>query len=124
MTTLIYDGDCKYCKTFAETIKRTTEVKILDLHSDEAQSKIRKEFEEPGYTMYFFEEDRISFGNKAAERITQKLFPTKILPKIVLKTYPGIEKIVSILTKRRKVTQPSCTDKCSIITEKGGVKQL
>lgn len=122
--TVIYDKGCPYCISIAKIVNLSKRFEIISYDSEEAQKILEEEFEDPGFTFYLVEEDKIYFGDRAAQRIAEKLYRSKILGKIFLKLYPHLSKVFSVLSGRTSVRQPECDEeKCLINKENGGVVQ-
>lgn len=120
--TVIYDQGCPYCVTIARIVNLSSKFEIISYESQEAKEILEEEFEDPGFTFYLIEEEKIYFGNRAAQRIAEKLYRSKIAGKFFLKTYPYLSKLFSILSRRTNLSQPECTDeKCLINTKDGGI---
>lgn len=108
----------------AKIVDLSKRFEIISYESEKAQEILEEEFEDPGFTFYLVEEDKIYFGDRAAQRIAEKLYRSKILGKIFLKFYPHLSKVFSVLSGRKGVRQPECDEeKCLINKESGGVVQ-
>jgi predicted DCC family thiol-disulfide oxidoreductase YuxK len=108
---LIYDGQCAYCRGFARLARAldfSKKFALLPFESEPAQRLLRAQFgADFGFAMFLFEEDSVSWGRAAAQRIVQSLR----LPgaRLAFWLYPTIVSIVSRLTRRhRKVCGPGC----------------
>ncbi len=81
---------------------------MLPYESALAQELLRAQFgEDFGFAMFLFEEDSVSWGRQAAQRVIQKL----ALPgaRLAFWLYPAIVAVVSRLTRRqRAVCGPAC----------------
>lgn len=96
----------------------------LSYSSEKAQEILEKEFSDPGFTFYLVEDERIFFGDKAAERTAVKFWRSKTLGKFFLKTYPALSKFFSVLSRRQGVKQPKCSGgRCLVNRKDGGVIQ-
>ncbi len=118
---LIYDGQCAYCRGFARLV-RMLDVRqrfaLLPFASESAQRLLRAQFgEDFGFSMFLFEEDSVSWGREAAQRIVRKLG----LPgaRLAFWLYPLIVATVSRVTGReRTVCGPACVqhqDRCQAL---------
>jgi len=108
---LIYDGQCAYCRGFARLARAldfSQKFALLPFEGEPAQRLLRAQFgEDFGFAMFLFEEDSVSWGRTAAQRIVQNLR----LPgaRLAFWLYPTIVSIVSRLTRRhRTVCGPGC----------------
>jgi predicted DCC family thiol-disulfide oxidoreductase YuxK len=108
---LIYDDECAYCRGFARLARAldfSKKFALLPFESEPAQRLLRAQFgADFGFAMFLFEEDSVSWGRTAAQRIVQSLR----LPgaRLAFWLYPTIVSIVSRLTRRhRKVCGPGC----------------
>ena len=108
---LVYDGRCAYCRGFARLMRvldRHRRFALLPFDSAPAQELLRAQFgEDFGFAMFLFEEDSVSWGRTAAQRIIQNLR----LPgaRVAFWLYPAIVSLVSRLTRReRTVCGPEC----------------
>lgn len=124
VATVIYDEGCPYCVLIAKTVNLSHRFDILSYSSDQAKKLLEEEFEDPGFTFYLFEEDKIYFGDKAAERTAEKFYRSKIAGKFFLKSYPYLSRLFSILSRRSGIRQPECSDgKCIMKSGSGGVAE-
>lgn len=122
MNTVIYDEGCPYCVTIARTVDISPRFDIISYESDEAQKTLEKEFEDPGFTFYLVEDEKIYFGDRAAQRTAEKLYRSKIIGKSFLELYPYLSKLFSVLSRRTGVEQPECSgERCVINQETGGI---
>lgn len=121
---LIYDEGCPYCELIAKTVNLSQRFDILPYGSDHAKKLLEDEFDDPGFTFYLFEEDKIYFGDRAAERTAGKFYRSKIAGKFFLKSYPYLSRFFSILSRRTGIRQPECSDgKCIMKSGSGGVAE-
>jgi len=121
-STVIYDEGCPYCVSIAKIVDISKRFEIISYDSEEAKKILEQEFEDPGFTFYLVEEDKIYFGDKAAQRIAEKLYRSKILGKTFLKLYPYLSKLFSVLSRREGIRQPICDEeRCVVNKENGGV---
>ena len=62
-TTLIYDGDCAYCRSFAQLIQRFARKRsltVLICQDEKAQMLLEAQFgSDIGFTMYLFHQDQV-----------------------------------------------------------------
>ena len=122
MNTVIYDEGCPYCVTIARIVNLSPRFDIISYESDEAQKILEKEFEDPGFTFYLVEDEKIYFGDRAAQRTAEKLYRSKIIGKSFLELYPYLSKLFSVLSRRTDVEQPECSgERCIINQETGGI---
>ncbi len=122
MYTVIYDEGCPYCVTIARIVNLSPRFEIISFDSEEAQKILEKEFKDPGFTFYLVEEEKIYFGDRAAQRTAEKLYRSKIAGKIFLKLYPYLSKTFSVLSRRTGVKQPECSsERCIVNQENGGI---
>lgn len=104
------------------TVALSKKFESVPYSSEKAQKILEKEFSDPGFTFYLVEEEKIFFGDKAAERTAEKFWRSKILGKFFLKTYPALSKLFSVLSRRKGVKQPECSDgRCLVNRKDGGV---
>lgn len=122
--TLIYDSGCPYCTGIAKLTGRVTGMKVLPYQSEEAQQFLEREFQDPGFTLYLVEDEKVFFGNRAAEEAARKMKMPGPTVSLAFATYPHLVKLFSILSRRTGVRQPVCDgDKCLRRNESGGVKE-
>ncbi|MCX8103978.1 MAG: DUF393 domain-containing protein [Candidatus Bipolaricaulota bacterium] len=107
---LIYDGTCAYCRGFARLVRALDWRKkfaLLPYESPEAQRLLRAQFGENfGFAMFLFNEESVSWGREAAQRIVRELGVPGARAAFWL--YPALVSIVSRLA-RRSVCGPECT---------------
>jgi predicted DCC family thiol-disulfide oxidoreductase YuxK len=114
---LIYDGQCAYCRGFARlarTLDFSQKFALLPFESEPAQRLLRAQFgADFGFAMFLFEEDSVSWGRAAAQRIVQNLQ----LPgaRLAFWLYPTIVSIVSRLTRRHRCG-PGCAADSSALS--------
>lgn len=109
---LIYDGACAYCRGFARLVRVLDQRKrfvLLPYESAKAQELLRAQFGENfGFSMFLFDENSVSWGREAAQRIVRELRVPGA--RVAFWLYPTLVAIVSLLTRRqRKVCGPECT---------------
>ncbi|MFN4218746.1 MAG: DCC1-like thiol-disulfide oxidoreductase family protein [Candidatus Bipolaricaulia bacterium] len=109
---LIYDGACGYCRGFARLVRvldRRKRFALLPYESDAAQELLRAQFgENVGFAMFLFDEDSVSWGREAAQRIVRELRVPGA--RVAFWLYPALVALVSLLTRRQKrVCGPACT---------------
>jgi predicted DCC family thiol-disulfide oxidoreductase YuxK len=110
---LIYDQDCTYCKAFVKLVDRfdrAKSIRSIGYDDVDAQSLLKVQFGTLfGFAMYFFEEEKVSWGREAAENIIKSLAFPRWISKIAFYVYPSFVSIVTKLTNRdRKVCGPEC----------------
>jgi hypothetical protein len=67
-------------------------------------------------------DQKVYFGDKAAQRIAVRLYRSKIAGKVFLNLYPYLSKTFSVLSGRTDVKQPECSgDRCIINRKSGGI---
>ncbi len=108
---LIYDGACAYCRGFARLVRALDVRKrfvLLPFESEDAQRLLRAQFGESfGFAMFLFEEESVSWGAEAAQRIMRELRVPGA--RLALWLYPVTVSGVSLLTRRQKrVCGPEC----------------
>lgn len=119
-STLIYDEKCPYCVTISKIVDLSSRFRTISYQSKEAQELLEKEFNDPGFTFFLFEEDKIFYGDRAAQRTAEKLYRSKILGKIFYRLYPILSKIFSFLSRRPGIENPKCDGERCIIQQKNG----
>ncbi len=125
MKKLVYDSGCPYCTGIAKLASSLSDIEIQSYQSDEARELLDETFEDPGFTLYLFEEDTVYWGSEAAERISEHLGIPGVLRPAVVGTYPHLVKLFSILSGRSGVRQPVCdNERCYHNSETGGSKPL
>jgi len=108
----------------SRTVGLSKKFESMPYSSEEAQEILRQEFSDPGFTFYLVEDEKVFFGDKAAERTAEKFWRSKTLGKFFLKTYPALSKFFSVLSRRKGVKQPECGDeRCLVNRKDGGVIQ-
>ena len=110
---LIYDGDCAYCQGFVNLLKKFRgkhNIITIQYNDKRAQKLLIAQFGTLfGFSMYFIEAERVSWGKEAAKRIVSSLSLPRWLSSIAFTTYPSLVNVVSKLTGRsRKVCGPEC----------------
>ncbi|MFB6285838.1 MAG: DCC1-like thiol-disulfide oxidoreductase family protein [Candidatus Bipolaricaulia bacterium] len=129
-TLLIYDGDCRYCRTFVRLLAgldRQDRFVQRPFDAPDAQAVLRAQFGDAiGFAMYLVEADRVSWGARAAERVVEKLGGPRPLKRplkgLALRLYPWLLGIVSRLSGReREVCGPACAVPSSGPTDAGRV---
>lgn len=121
-STLIYDEQCPYCVTISKIVDLSSRFRTISYQSDEAQKMLERELNDPGFTFYLFEDQKIFYGDKAAQRTAEKLYRSKILGKLFYRLYPSLAKLFSTLSRRPEIESPQCEgDRCIIQQEHGGV---
>jgi len=119
---VVYDSGCPYCVTISRIVSMSNKFDTVPYDSEEVKVFLESEFEDPGFTFYLVEDDKIYFGDRAAQRIAEKLYRSRMSGKFFLKTYPYFSKVFSVISGRANINQPVCTDeRCLVNTEKGGV---
>ncbi len=115
--TLVYDGGCGYCSAVAK-IASLGGIETHPYESAPAQELLAV-FEEPGFTLYLFEDRTVHWGSQAAQAVASRLHVPYLLVQGIGKIYPAIVRIVSFLTRRqRPVSGPKCD--CGVtVTEDG-----
>ena len=122
MGEVIYDPGCPYCVMISRIVDLSRKFETVPYSSDRAQRILEKEFDDPGFTFYLIEEEKIYFGDRAAQRIAEKLYRSRAAGKIFLKLYPFLSRLFSVLSRRPGTRQPECSgERCRINTEDGGV---
>lgn len=122
MGKVIYDPECPYCVTISKIVDLSDRFETLSFQSDEATELLEEEFEDPGFTFYLVQDSKIYYGDRAAQKTAEKLYRSKIFGKIFLILYPYLSKLFSVLSRRRGVKLPECTDeRCLVDTGTGGV---
>jgi predicted DCC family thiol-disulfide oxidoreductase YuxK len=125
MSTLIYDGECGYCVAISKIAGLTTRLESIPYQSERAQEMLENEFDEPGFTMYFFEDDKVYWGQEAAREIAKKSFIPVLLVWPAVRFYPQLKRLFTLLTDRSNVSNPVCnSDECEINREDGGIKEI
>jgi len=82
--TLIYDEGCPYCVMIAKTVNLSPRFEIIPYSSEQAKKLLEDEFDDPGFTFYLFDEDKIYFGDRAAERTAEKFYRSEKAGKLNL----------------------------------------
>lgn len=122
MGKVIYDPKCPYCVAITRIVGVSRSFDTVPFRSEEAQEILQREFSDPGFTFYLVEEEKIYFGDRAAQRIAEKLYRSETIGKFFMKIYPYLSKLFSVLSRRTEVRQPECSEKrCQISSEDGGV---
>lgn len=109
---LIYDGQCAYCRGFARVVRlldRYKRLALLPYESAQAQELLQAQFgEDFGFAMFLFEEDSVSWGREAAQRIVRELRVPGA--RLAFWLYPALVAMVSWLTcRQRNVCGPACS---------------
>ncbi len=113
--TVIYDGNCPFCRLAANTASKFLGLERLEFDSGDAQRLLEREFDDPGFTLYLFEEDTVYFGGEASRRIAERLGLPGFLAEYVSEHYLQLAGLLSVLTgRRRSVELPSCNGECRI----------
>ena len=119
---VIYDSECPYCTLISKLVDLSSRFDTMAYSSSSAQEILEKEFEDPGFTFYMIGDQKVYFGDKAAQEIAVRLYRSKIAGKLFLNLYPYLSKIFSVLSGRRSISQPTCTeDRCIVKGQTGGV---
>jgi predicted DCC family thiol-disulfide oxidoreductase YuxK len=122
--TLIYDRECPYCTGIARLSAKITGMIIIPYQSEEAQEFLEGEFQEPGFTLYLIEDEKIFFGDMAAEEAAEKMKMPGPIVSLAVVSYPFLVKLFSVLSGRSGVSQPVCDkEKCVRRNKSGGVKE-
>lgn len=120
---MVYDGDCSFCRLAATTASLLLGLEKLDFGSSDAQKLLEDEFEDPGFTLYLFEDDTVYFGGEASRRVAERAKLPRFLAEFVSRHYLQLAGLLSILTRRRRsVERPSCNGECRF-HRGGGSKQ-
>ena len=123
-STLLYDEKCPYCVTISKIVDLSSRFRTIPYQSEEAQELLEKEFNDPGFTFFLFEEDKIFYGDRAAKRTAEKLYRSKILGKIFYKLYPTLSRLFSFLSRRPEIENPQCDgERCIKENKNGGIVQ-
>ncbi len=121
-STLIYDSDCPYCIGIAKIVSMSKRFRITSYNSELAQQLLEEEFDDPGFTFYLFEKDKIYYGDHAAKRTAERLYRSKTLGGLFYRLYPSLSKFFTVLSRRTGVKNPECSgDRCLIQSDTGGV---
>lgn len=121
-STLIYDEKCPYCITIAKIVNLSQRFEIISYQSEKAQKLLEEEFNDPGFTFFLFEKEKIFYGDRAAKRTAEKLYRSKILGKIFYKLYPTLSRLFSFLSRRPEIENPQCDgERCIIENKNGGI---
>jgi predicted DCC family thiol-disulfide oxidoreductase YuxK len=103
-TTLIYDGNCSYCRRFArliQTFNRKHQLIILTYQTKQAQALLKAQFgSDIGFTMYLFDQDQVYWAQAAARQVVDVLGWPRWMAAVAYKIYPTIVTTVSRLTRR------------------------
>lgn len=125
MPTLIYDEKCLYCRAVSQTAAYMSDIEILPYDTDKARKRIQDAFEEPGFTLYLFDDDRVYWGRQAAKKVAEKTAVPYTLLHPVIASYPYLVRLFSVLSSRAGVEQPECdSERCLANEEGGGMKKL
>ncbi len=125
MKKLVYDSGCPYCTGIAKLASSLSDIDILPYQSDEARKLLEESFEDPGFTLYLFEDDTVYWGSSAAERTSEHLGIPGFLRPAVVSTYPYLVRVFSVLSRRSGVRQPVCdNDRCYHNSRTGGSKPI
>ena len=119
-STLIYDEKCPYCVTISKIVDLSSRFETVSYQSEEAQKLLEKEFNDPGFTFFLFEEKKIFYGDRAAQRTAEKLYRSKIFGKIFYRLYPTLSRLFSFLSRRPSIENPECDGERCIIQQKNG----
>jgi predicted DCC family thiol-disulfide oxidoreductase YuxK len=112
---VVYDGDCPFCRLAATTASLLLGLEKLDFDSSDAQRLLEDEFEDPGFTLYLFEEDTVYFGGEASRRVAERVGLPQFLAELVSRHYLQLAGLLSVLTgRRRSVELPSCNGECRV----------
>jgi predicted DCC family thiol-disulfide oxidoreductase YuxK len=105
-TTLIYDGDCSYCRSFArliQTLDRKRQLTILTYQTEQAQAILEAQFgSEIGFTMYLFDQAQVYWAQAAARKVVEVLGWPRWLAAVAYRIYPTMVTTVSRLTHREQ----------------------
>lgn len=125
MAILIYDRKCHYCRIIADITSQLSDIEVMPYQNEEAQDMLEEAFEDPGFTLYLFEDDRVYWGREAARMAAKKTLLPSIALGPVINFYPWLVKLFSELGGRREVKHPVCrSDRCIVAEEGGGMKKL
>jgi len=120
MPTLIYDNDCPYCKAVSLAAAVVSNIQALPYESEKAQEMLESAFEDPGFTLYLFEEESVYWGREAARRTLERTSLPKNLFLPFIRFYPQFVRTFSVLSGRNGVREPVCTSERCLSNEKGG----
>jgi len=119
---LIYDEKCPYCVTISKIVDLSSRFETISYQSEEAQKLLKEEFDDPGFTFFLFEDEKIFYGDQAAKRTAEKLYRSKIIGKIFYELYPSLSKLFAFLSKRPGIENPKCDgERCLIQQNNGGI---
>jgi predicted DCC family thiol-disulfide oxidoreductase YuxK len=119
---VIYDSNCPYCTLISKVVNLSSRFDTMAYNSSSAQEILEKEFEDPGFTFYMISDQKVYFGDKAAQKIAVRLYRSKIAGKVFLNLYPYLSKTFSVLSGGRSISQPTCTeDRCIVKGQTRGV---
>ncbi|NMJ92675.1 hypothetical protein GLT81_00260 [Nanohaloarchaea archaeon] len=119
---VIYDPECPYCTLISKAVDLSSRFDTMAYGSSSAQEILEKEFEDPGFTFYMIGDQKVYFGDKAAQEIAVRLYRSKIAGRIFLNLYPYLSRTFSVLSGGRSISQPTCTeDRCVVMSQNGGV---
>lgn len=112
---VVYDGNCPFCRLAATSASLLLDLEKLDFDSSDAQRLLENEFEDPGFTLYLFEEDTVYFGGEASRRVAERVGLPQFLAELVSRHYLQLAGLLSVLTgRRRSVELPSCNGECRV----------
>ncbi len=122
---LIYDSHCPYCTATARLAELlSSKIETSAYRSDKAQEILKESFDEPGFTLYLFSDEKIFYGNEAAKKTADIIGMPNFMARFFSTVYPFLVKIFSILSFRtRKMKMPkdySCRS-CKLDEESGGM---
>lgn len=120
---LIYDHGCTYCKAFVRLLHRfdrQDSIRTIGYDAPAAQALLKAQFGTHfGFSMYFFEQERVSWGREAAENVSRSLSMPRFLSRSIFHLYPTLVSLVSKLTRRqRQVCGPECFGAANVGSEK------
>lgn len=125
MAALIYDKECPYCRAVSLAATGLSDVDIIEYGSKEAREMVEAAFDDPGFTLYLFENNRVYWGREVARRIFKRVgLPARVsMPFIRL--YPEFVRLFSAIRGRSSFRQPVCgSDRCMATEESGGMMRL
>lgn len=125
MATLVFDRNCPYCTAIALVAEKTSNLDRIPFQSEEAQKKLKEAFEDPGFTLFLFEDEKVFWGREAARRVAEKSFIPGFIAWPGIRFYPELRKLFSFLSDRAEVREPVCeTQSCVVNHKDGGIKVL